>query len=87
MKRDTELMARRMKKPRAFDRRRMVNVIRFLKGARELGHSMQGGEGFPGKVSLDVLPDTNYAPDDPTTRAMTCGATFCGGYAVKLFRG
>ena len=85
VKRDTELMARRMKNPRVFDRRRLVKVIRYLKGTREFGHVLRAGRGHAGNILLDLYSDTNFAPDDPTKRAMTFGTSFVDGMPFSCF--
>ncbi len=62
-----------------------MRAIRYLKGARELGHAMRGGKDILGKISLDLFSDTNYAPGYPTKRAMTCGTSFVDGMPFSCF--
>ena len=55
VKRGTELMARRLKEPREFDRRRTIKVIRYLKGKREYGHVLKRRQEKTGNISLDMF--------------------------------
>jgi hypothetical protein len=41
--------------------------------------------GRRGHIQLDLYSDTNFAPDDPTRRAMTCGITFVDGAPYSAF--
>ena len=67
IKRDTELLARRLHAPREFDRRRLIRVVKFLKGAPRWGHQLRI-QGYAGKISIDAYSDTNYASeDDPSS--------------------
>ena len=49
------------------------------------GHILECGKGIPGNMSLDLFSDTNYAPDDPTERATTCGTCFIDGMPYSCF--
>ena len=76
VKRDTELAARHLKEPREFDWRRIVRITKYLKGKPAWGHELRGDNGLAGKIMLDMYSDTDYAPDDTTKRAMSCGQIY-----------
>ena len=82
IKRDVEVCARSLKEPTTHDRRRIIKIVRYLKGTRCFGHKLEiNKDALKGKVALDLFSDTNYAPDDGTRRAMTCGQVYLDGMA------
>ena len=86
VKRDTELLARHLATPSVHDRKRMVKVIRYLKGTRTFGHKLElNASAVAGLVYLNMHSDTNFAPDDGTRRAMTCGIFDADGCKLHGF--
>ena len=59
VKRDTEFLASRLKTPRKFEKRRMIHVIRYLKGTQGYGHVLEAGRGLTDKIMLDMYTDSS----------------------------
>ena len=73
--RGVQLLTRKLKEPDEFDRRRLVKVVRYLKGSRTFGILLTRPTGKATTAKLDLYTDTDFATCPETRRAMTCGVT------------
>ena len=86
IQRDVQLMSRKLKEPREHDYKRLVRVVRYLKGTRSVGVRMRRPKGCEKWVIvLDMFSDTDYAGCVETRRAMTCGQYFTDGQPIYGF--
>ena len=61
IQRDVQVLTRNLKPPTAFDRKRLVKLVRYLKGTRTYGMLMKKPVGVKGKVHLELFSDTDFA--------------------------
>ena len=86
IKRDVEICARSLAAPTWHDRKRVIRIVKYLKGTREWGHKLElDRRAAPGLCYVDMYSDTNYAPDDGTRRAMSCGVIMVDGVAYHCY--
>ena len=86
IQRDVQLMSRKLKEPREHDYKRLVRVVRYLKGTRSVGVRMRRPKGCEKwLIVLDMFSDTDYAGCVETRRAMTCGLYFTDGQPIYGF--
>ena len=72
---DVQLLTRCLANPTEFDKKRLVRLVRYLKGTRTFGMLLRKPRGEKGKVLLENYSDTDFAQCKETRRAMTCGVT------------
>ncbi|CAK0875518.1 unnamed protein product, partial [Prorocentrum cordatum] len=86
IQRDAQLLTRNLSQPTEFDRKRLVKLVRYLKGTKTHGVLMEKPTGSkPGEVKLQLFTDTDFATCKQTRRAMTCGITKLGGVHFAAF--
>ncbi len=67
IQRDVQMLTRSLKAPTTYDRRRLVRLVRYLKGTRTFGMVMKKPMGKKGKVELELYTDTDFAQCKETT--------------------
>ena len=83
---DTQLLARAARTLTKQDRKRLVRMVRYLKGNRECDQGMIVPRGTsPTTVELDMFSDTDVATCQQARRAMTSGVFFADGVAIYSF--
>ena len=85
IQRDVQVLTRTLKAPTCYDRRRLVRLVRYLKGTRTFGMVMKRPTGQKGKVELALHSDTDFAQCKLTRRAMTCGVTCLDKVVTSTF--
>jgi hypothetical protein len=75
IQRDVQILTRNLREPKAFDKKRLVRLVRYMKGTKTFGMLMKKPNGVKGKVLLELFSDTDFAGCKETRRAMTCGVT------------
>ena len=55
------MLTRSLRSPTSYDRRRLVRLVRYLKGTRTFGMVMKRPAGKKGKVELELYGDTDFA--------------------------
>jgi hypothetical protein len=78
-------LTRNLKNPTAFDKKRLVKLVRYLKGTRTCGVLMRKPRGEKGKVLLELVSDTDFAGCKETRRAMTCWVTRLDKTVTSVF--
>ena len=79
-------MSRKLKEPTQHDWKRLVRVVRYLKGTRSAGVRMRKPtQTAKNVVELDMFSDTDFAGCLETRRAMTCGLYFTDGQPMYGF--
>ncbi|CAK0790198.1 unnamed protein product, partial [Prorocentrum cordatum] len=86
IQRDVQLLTRNLSQPTEFDRKRLVKLVRYLKGTKTYGVLMEKPTGSkPGEVKLQLFTDTDFATCKETRRAMTCGIAKLDGVHFAAF--
>ena len=85
IQRDVQILTRNLRNPTAFDRKRLVKLVRYLKGTKTFGMLMRKPHGDKGKVLLELFSDTDFAGCKETRRAMTCGVTRLDKTVTSVF--
>ncbi|CAK0856887.1 unnamed protein product, partial [Prorocentrum cordatum] len=86
IQRDVQLLTRNLSQPTEFDRKRLVKLVRYLKGTKTFGVLSEKPTGSkPGEVRLQLFTDTDFATCKETRRAMTCGITKLDGVHFAAF--
>ena len=85
IQRDVQVLTRTLKAPSSYDRRRLVRLVRYLKGTRTYCMVMKKPTGKRGKVELELYSDTDFAQCKETRRAMTCGVTSIDKVVTSTF--
>ena len=85
IQRDVQVLTRSLRSPTSYDRRRLVRLVRYLKGTRTFGMVMKRPAGKKGKVELELYSDTDFAQCKETRRAMTCGVTCLDKVVTSVF--
>eukprot|EP00974_Lingulodinium_polyedra_P079159 7667114-Lingulodinium_polyedra.AAC.1 len=71
VQREVQLLARRLQQPTEWDQRRLVRLVRYLKGTRAWGVRLCAPTAATsGKVVIDMYSDTDFAGCRETRRAM-----------------
>jgi hypothetical protein len=82
---DVQILTRNLKQPTAFDRKRLVKLVRYLMGTRTYGMLMKKPVGVKGRVQMELFSDTDFAQCKETRRAMTCGVTRLDKTVTSVF--
>ncbi|CAK0813201.1 unnamed protein product [Prorocentrum cordatum] len=86
IQRGVQLLTRNLSQPTEFDRKRLVKLVRYLKGTKTFGVLLEKPTGSkPGEVKLQLFTDTDFATCKETRRAMTCGITKLDGVHFAAF--
>ncbi|CAK0815286.1 unnamed protein product, partial [Prorocentrum cordatum] len=86
IQRGVQLLTRNLSQPTEFDRKRLVKLVRYLKGTKTFGVLMEKPTGSkPGEVKLQLFADADFATCKGTRRAMTCGITMLDGVHFAAF--
>ena len=86
IQRDVQLLSRKLKEPTQHEWKRLVRVVRYLKGTRSAGVRMRKPtQTAKNVVQLDMFSDTDFAGCLETRRAMTCGLYFVDGQPIYGF--
>ena len=86
IQRDVQLLSRHLQDPSEWDQKRLVRLVRYLKGTQGYGVRLQKPmHAKQDSVVLDMFSDTDFAGCKETRRAMTCGMFFADGQPIHGF--
>jgi len=86
VQRDIQLLSRSLRDPKEFDMRRLVRMVRYLKGTKSFGVRLSLQKGHkPGVVDMKMYSDTDFGTCKQTRRAMTCGMVRLDGMPYSGF--
>ena len=86
IQRDVQLLSRKLQSPTKHDWKRLVKVVRYLKGTQQYGVRLARPlHARRDVIKLDLFSDTDFAGCAETRRAMTCGLIFLDGQPVHGF--
>ena len=86
IQRDVQILARAVQRPTVHDRKRLVKLVRYLKGTYDHGHRLGAPiHGKAGEAVLDMFSDSDFAGCPETRRATSCGVFYVDGVAVHMF--
>ena len=85
IQREVQLLTMHVREPKELDRRRLVKLVRYLKGTREYGQRLvKPIHSEKGVAVLDMFSDSDFAGCLETRRATSCGTFLVDGVTVYM---